>query len=89
MSHIDQLAYLSLQTLDAVIRDDTEQLREIERKIIASEYTGFHVALHVASMLASEVTRDPDFRAKLDAMLEQQRLFASADLPDDGDVFES
>ncbi|MFS0712365.1 hypothetical protein ABC195_00670 [Microbacterium sp. 2P01SA-2] len=40
-------------------------------------------------MLASEVTRDPDFRAKLDAMLEQQRLFASADLPDDGDIFDS
>ncbi|MFS0712366.1 hypothetical protein ABC195_00675 [Microbacterium sp. 2P01SA-2] len=40
MSHIDQLAYLPLQTLDAVIRDDTEQLREIERELNASQYTG-------------------------------------------------
>lgn len=88
MSHLDHINYFALRFIDARAREDYDAYRAIERELNASEYTASHVAQALVSFLVPLLERSPSFREDLDRMLEQTRLFAQAEIPDDIDVFD-
>ncbi|MEO2134106.1 hypothetical protein [Microbacterium sp.] len=88
MSHIDKITYLACRTIDANARNDHDEYLAIRRDLEAGGYDFFEVANVLAGTVLNLMKSAPDWREQLDAMLASTKLFAEADLPNEGDEYE-
>jgi len=75
MTKADEVALVTLKWMRTSALNDHEQYLRDDAELRASGIDPLDVVAHMAAALAHGITADPDWKAKIDAMIEQLEVF--------------